>query len=167
MLLVTSDDAVMKSRLKDFLLALQEELDDHRQAINENTNEVQSNFELLKSLQQQIVVLTEKINKLANGVVEKQRCKISPLNPKEKQVFFALYSLGESMPFVSYKDLAKKAGFTDSLVSSYITNMIEKGVPVIKKYDAGTAFVQLAPDFRQLQAKENVIGVNTLLTYWF
>lgn len=167
MLLVTSDDAVMKSRLKDFLLALQEELDDHRQSINENTNEIQSNFEILKSLQQQISVLTEKLNKIVQCCPVEKKPKISPLNPKEKQVFFALYSLGESMPFVSYKDLAKKTGFNDALVSSYITNMVEKGVPITKKYDAGSAFVQLAPDFRQLQAKENVIGVNTLLTYWF
>ena len=78
----------------------------------------------------------------------------------------ALYTLGELQPFVSYKQLARRLCTTDAVVASFITNLIEKGVPVLKKYDNNIAYLKLEDQFRQRQAKENLVGVNTLLSYW-
>ncbi len=89
-----------------------------------------------------------------------------PLTNREKEVFMAIYSLGEMQPCMSYKQLAKKLCTSESLVASYITNIIEKGVPIVKKYDAGIAYIKLDDLFRQVQAKENLVGVNTVLSYW-
>ena len=95
-----------------------------------------------------------------------QKTEIQPLTKKEQEVFQALYVVGEGVPFVSYKQLARKLGWSEALISGFVTNLIEKGVPVVKKYDAGQAFVQLEPKFRQKQAKEVVIGLNSLLSHW-
>ena len=47
-----------------------------------------------------------------------------------------------------------------------VTGMIQKGVPVLKRYDGSVVFLKLDPAFRELQAKKNVIGLNALLTGW-
>lgn len=88
------------------------------------------------------------------------------MTKREQEVFQALYIVGEGIPFVSYRQLARKLNISEALISGFITNLIEKGVPVLKKYDDGQAFVQLELKFRQKQAKEVVIGLNSLLSHW-
>ena len=108
----------------------------------------------------------DELHLAVNGGKAKKEFKITPLTNKEKEVFMALYSLGEVQPFVSYRQIAKKVRSSENLVASYITNLIEKGVPIIKKYDGGIAYIKLDDLFRQVQAKENLVGVNTVLSYW-
>jgi biotin operon repressor len=151
------------------LQQVQEELDDHRQAINENTDEVQANHSYLMALEEKLDKLHARVEELillVAGKREEQKLEVKPLTPREKEVFQALYIVGETQPWVSYAQLARKLCITENLVSGFITNLVEKGVPVLKKYDAGKAFVQLEPKFRQKQAKEVVIGLNSLLSNW-
>lgn len=148
---------------------VKEELDEHRVAINENTDEIQGNFAFLCELDKKLNLLAARFDELATlvkGKKEQKSFKISPLTAREKEVFMALYTLGELQPFVSYKQLARRLCTTDAVVASFITNLIEKGVPVIKKYDNNIAYLKLEDQFRQRQAKENLVGVNTLLSYW-
>ncbi len=148
---------------------VKEELDEHRLAINENTEEIQGNFAFLCELDKKLSLLAERLDELSaivKGQKTKKSFKISPLSAREKEVFMALYTLGELYPFVSYKQLAKKLSATESVVASFVTNLIEKGVPVLKKYDSNIAYLKLDDVFRQQQAKENLVGVNTLLSYW-
>jgi len=154
---------------KEVISSLKEELDDHRLSINDNTDEIQSSFALLCELDKKIEKIAERLDELhlaVNGGKAKKEFKITPLTNKEKEVFMALYSLGEVQPFVSYRQIAKKVRSSENLVASYITNLIEKGVPIIKKYDGGIAYIKLDDLFRQVQAKENLVGVNTVLSYW-
>ncbi len=167
--LVHSDEAGAQLAMNSIFDAFREELDDHRAAINENTNELQANHEYIRSVEEKLDKLHARIEELfllVEGKKAEQKVEIQPLTKREQEVFQALYIVGESIPFASYKQLARKLGSSEALVSGFITNLIEKGVPVIKKYDAGQAFVQLEPGFRQKQAKEVVIGLNSLLSHW-
>ena len=92
--------------------------------------------------------------------------KIQPLTAPEKELFFALYTLTETTPFVTYHQLARKAASTVELVSRLITALISKGIPVDKKYSSGNAFLGLDKQFRQVQAKQNIVKLDTKLTYW-
>ncbi len=168
-LLVHSDDAGARLAMNSIFDALREELDDHRAAINENTNEIQANHEYIRSVEEKLDKLHARIEELfllVEGKKAEHKVEIQPLTKREQEVFQALYIVGESIPFVSYKQLARKLGTSEALVSGFVTNLIEKGVPIIKKYDGGHAFVQLEPKFRQKQAKEVVIGLNSLLSHW-
>ncbi len=156
-----NSDAVMES--------IKEELDDHRVAINENTTEIEANYEYFRALEKKIDILSKLVSELTLAGQWKKETKafsFAPLSVKEKKVFSALYEQTQIQPFTTYNDLAKKLDMSDSLVASYVTNMLEKGVPIIKKYSEGVAYLKLDDEFRQIQAKKNIVGVNSLLSYW-
>ena len=169
----TNELEVIKDRLGRSFEQIKEQFDDHLETINENTNEIQSNFEYMCDLDRKIDKLGERIDQIANLIreqrgekTEKKTFTIQPLSSKEKEVFYALYVLTEHRKHATYKDIARRACFTETLVASYITNLIEKGIPVTKKYANRKAYLSLNPEFREIQAKENIAGVNTLLTHW-
>ena len=148
---------------------VKEELDEHRGAINDSTDEIQANFAYLSELDKKIEKIAERLDALflfVHGKKEEKQFSIAPLTTREKEVFMGLYTLGELQPFVTYKQLSRKLCITDAIAASFVTNLIEKGIPVVKKYDGGIAYFKLDEKFRQMQAKENLVGVNTVLSYW-
>jgi len=148
---------------------MREELDDHRLAINENTGELDATSECLNEVNKKLDKLTERVDELTllvKGVHEEKTFDLQPLSNKEKEVFHALYALTETQPFASYDQIARKALMTKELVSCYVTSMIQKGVPVLKKHDGNRVFLRLEAAFRQCQAKKNLVGLNSPLTCW-
>lgn len=157
------------SKFKGALDQIQEELEDHRHAINENTDEMQANYAHLAVLEEKMDKLHAKVEELillVQGKQEEKKPEIKQLTKREKEVFQAIYILGEGKPWVSYKQIARRLCTTDQLISGFVTNLIEKGVPIKKKRDSGMIFVQLDAVFRQRQAKDVVIGLNSLLSHW-
>lgn len=147
---------------------LREELDDYREAINENTTEIQSNYGLIFELGRKLDRVVERLDALEwvlKGRSYRRQERIV-LSGKEKVVFRALYELGVSVPFVSYRDVAKRVGLSPSAVASIITGLIEKGVPLVKRYEGSAVFVKLDEVFRQDQAKSNVVGLDAPLSCW-
>lgn len=171
---VESDGDLQQSSLvvddvRSVIDGVKDELDEHRNSINDNTDEIQSNFAYLCELDKKIEMLSARVEGLflaVGGSSVQREFKVAPLSGRERDVFMALYALGEVFPFVSYKQIAKKLGMSESLVSGYLAGLIEKGVPVVKKYDSGIAYVKLDDLFRQLQAKKALVGVNSVLSCW-
>jgi len=153
--------------------AVKEGMEDHLIAINENTNEIESNHEFLCNLSEKIDKLSERLEKIELFLNEKARFEIDQkpefhvktLSNREKEVFMMLYGLNESIGTVTYMDIAKRTGLTEDLVSGYITSMIEKGIPVHKKYINGKSHLLLNKHFRNLQAKENILGIEQKTIY--
>ncbi len=167
--LVTTASILDSSQLQPILEMFREELDDHREAINESTVELQSNYDSFNELNKKIDKLGERLDELTllvKGKKESKSFSITPLTSKEKEVFMALYSFCQSQPNATYRQIARKLAITEQLVASYISSIIEKGVPVLKKYSGGMVYLNLDDEFKQSQAKKNVVGVNTLLSYW-
>jgi len=168
-----SELVVIKDKITKSFEQITDQFEDHLSTINENTNEIQSNFEYVCELDRKIDKLSEKLDELnmllrkQNGEdTEKKTFEIQPLTKKEKEVFQAIYITTEGRRFTTYKEISRRVAYSENLISSYITSMIEKGIPVIKKYAGRTAYLGLCSDFRQVQAKENIVGVNTVLTNW-
>lgn len=146
---------------------IREEIEDHLISINENTNEIEANHEFLCSLNEKIDKLSERLEKIELflhekarfEIEEKQEFKVKQLSKREKEVFLMLYAMNESLGSITYLDIAKRTGLTEDLVSGYITSMIEKGIPIHKKYVNGKAHLMLNKHFRNLQAKENILQI--------
>jgi len=167
--LLSSDAVVFRQQLSTVLACMREELDDHRLAVNENTDELAATNEFMNELSRRVDKLAERIDELTlliKGPQSEKKFDIQPLNCKEKEVFHALYVLTESQPYASYEQVARKTLLTKGIVMDLVTSMIQKGVPVLKKLDGTTVFLKLDFDFRQLQAKKNVVGLNSLLSAW-
>lgn len=162
----------LRQDIDAFLEQVRDEMDDHRVALNENTNEIEANYELLNQIASRLDKLQQRVDELTmlvrHGKPEAPvvEFKIQPLTGQEKEVFFALYALTETAPTVTYHQLARKLTTSVEDISRRITTLISKGIPVEKKYSNGNAFLGLDKAFRQLQAKENVVRLDTKLSYW-
>lgn len=155
--------------LKEHLTNTNANFEEHLQAINENTNEIQSNYEYLCDVDAKLDKLAERIDKIqlflksnSNFVDEPGiEFDVKPLTRTEKEIFIVIYALEDENGIVSYIDIARKTGLQYSLISNYITSMIEKGVPILKKYINNRPYFKLDQEFKTLQAKENLLMIDT------
>jgi hypothetical protein len=162
----------VQKQLKSAFSKVKEEFADHLDAINENTNEIQANYEYLCEIDSKIDKLAERIDEISMLVQEKnsplpshnRMYSVLPLTSREQEVFLALYTLEEEKSQVSYLDIGRRLALTELLVRSYITNLIEKGVPIIKKYMNNSVYLNIDKTFKHIQAKENLLGINQTIS---
>ncbi len=156
----------MRQRFEAALKGVREEFDDHRESINDNTNEIEANYELLCKLESKVDRLQEQFEHLhislskilGNSSLPKDAEAIE-LDEREKDVFLVLYTAPNDNP-LTYRDIAAALKESEFLVRGYITNMIEKGVPVNKRYVNDVAYVSLDCSFKDRQAKENIVKLS-------
>ncbi len=139
-------------------------MNDHLEAINENTAEINANSSYIAQLENMILKLEERIDELNIKLAEITGKKILSakdfsgimLSPKEKEIFLFLYeSKGD---LVDYDKIAKHLGLTQEHVRKQVSYLTAKGIPIIKKYFDDKVYLVLDPDFRNLQAKENILN---------
>lgn len=153
-----------KQAIKSVLSQIKNELNEHLEAINENTNEIESNYEYIQEFDEKLEKIKLRLDNLELFLskntgfrqANEEKLNIEPLSVNEKLVFMTLYTADS---LISYFDISQKIGLSESLVRSYITNLIEKGVPIIKKYINGSAFIFLEKEFKDLQAKQNLVKI--------
>lgn len=156
MKLLTSESTL--SKINAALNAMREELDEHRESINETTNEIQANYEYLLRLDEKIEKLNEKIGTLMMTRQKANEQQQIELTEQEKAVFLLIYCSSEKP--LSYAEIAESLDQSELLVANYVTNMIEKGIPIRKRYLNHTVFLELDKEFRDLQAKHNILRIN-------
>ena len=138
------------------------EFADHLTSINQNTNEIQSNYESFCELDSKIEKLAERIDEISMFLGLSKRGRdydIKPLTRREQEVFLVIYMLKEGCS-ITYSIIARRLALTEHLVQTYVSNMITKGIPVVKKYTNNIVNISLDPYFRALQAKENIAGIH-------
>ena len=161
----------LNNSLKSVFNQIKEEFSDHLDTINQNTNEIQGNYEFLCELDSKIEKLNERIDEIAmllkqkDIIVEKRPAfEVLPLTRKEQEVFLALYILEDEKGSATYAEIARRIAYSESLVQAYITNLISKGVPVLKRYIGNDVFLNLDKNFKQIQAKENLLKISALVS---
>ena len=157
-----------KRKIADVLSCFREELDDHRLAINENTSEVSSNLDALNEVNAKLDKLSERVDELTllvKGTLSTSIFQIKPLTAREKEVFRVFYELTESAPYTTYDQLANKCSITKDTAMIHVSAMLRKGVPVVKRMRGSSVLLRLDDSFREEQAKKNLIGLNSLLSF--
>lgn len=166
----------IEEKVKRSFDKVKEELDMHRESINDNTEEIQLNYESIIELDKRIDKIEEKVERIemilsnlmnnANITLKNENedvpylTKSYELNNREKEVFACLYALCEQQENVTYDLIATKLGYSKGIVIDYINRLIEKGIPIIKRYINGIPFLDIDPEFRQLQAKKNILKIS-------
>ena len=153
--------------MNHFMTEVKDELNQYLVDINENTTEIQGNFEFLCDINGKIDKLCERMEKIelflgkTVGFEVETTKEFTPkvLTKKEQEIFLYLYTLEEKKGTVTYKDIARAAGLPEDLVSSYMTNLIEKNIPIVKHYANGIPTFRLDKRFKQQQAKKNILGL--------
>jgi len=167
-----SDSDEIQDSLKGAFNQINEEFHDHLDAINDNTNEIQSNYEYMCELDSKIDKLGERMDEIVmllrqNNVGlldEKPTYNIQPLNNKEKEIFMTLYTMEAEFGEISYIDLSRKLAIPSSLVQAYVTNIFGKGVPIQKRFKHDKVYLTIDPEFRDYQARENIVGISEVIT---
>lgn len=146
---------------------IRHEFEEHLQAINENTNEICANYECLSELEGKLDKLSERVDQIqmylqlnSNVSVAKRNFDVKRLDRREQEVFLVIYTLEEEKGSLTYEDIAKKLGISEHLAANYVTSIMEKGVPIIKRYLNSKPYLRLEPEFKTLQAKENILQLS-------
>lgn len=137
---------------------IKKEFDDHLQAINQNTSEIQSLYDFLSEIDQKVDKLTERVDELQLYVNPREEDVPSiDLTLREQEVFVTLYAESGKL---SSKEIGRRLGFTAEMVNKYVYSMVGKGVPLLRKTEDDSMFVWLDNTFRTMQAKHSIIEVD-------
>lgn len=152
---------------KKVISKLKEVFEDHLDAINQNTDEIQANYEYLCELDAKLDKTNERLDQIqlflqqfGLKVDEKPKFDVKPLNKREQEVFLVLYTLDGIKEKITYSDVAKRTGFTEELIFEYIASLLKKGVPIMRKHINNRTYLQLNPYFKSLQAKQNILKID-------
>lgn len=141
------------------------ELDEHLDSINQNSTEIQANYDYLEELNQKIDKLTARMDEIsAFFLKEKKEQQQVSFTEHEKEIFLVLYTAQEPL---SYEEIAARASLPLYLVEDAITSMKFKQIPLIKKTFANKVLVLLEDSFKEAQKKFNVVDIQTnVLSNW-
>ena len=161
----------LNKALRQEFTSIRHEFEDHLQAINENTNEITANYEYICEIENKIDRISERVDNIQMfiesnfnvAVVEKRNnFDVKRLKRREQEVFLVIYTLEEEKGGVTYSDIAVKLGISEQLSGNYVTSIIEKGVPIIKRYINSKPYLRLDPAFKTLQTKENILQLSLM-----
>ncbi len=144
----------MQNELNDIKGALEE----HLSAINDNSLEIQALFDYVHEVEVKIDKLKDRMDQfqLSHGQIP-QRPTIAPLNKIERQVFLVLYT--QEAP-LTFEEIAQRTNLSIHCVPECLTVLAQKGIPLQRSYLGSKLFFKLTPQFRELQAKENIVNLS-------
>ena len=82
--------ADIEAATKNAFLKVKEELDEHLEAINENTTENKTTYNRLRVLEDKVDKLSEKMDKILAHFGEKKTYDIAELSLREQEIFIAI-----------------------------------------------------------------------------
>ena len=158
----------MNDMLKVSFKKIRSEMDEHLESINENTKEFDVVYKYMYELEEKIEKLNERIDDVYMLIGKREKYQNFQLKEKltirEQEVFLILYTNVDNEGPLSYRDIAKSLNLTDNLVRECISGLVEKGVPLVKKYIHNKTYLELDENFRLMQAKHNLLDINENLT---
>lgn len=161
---------LVNRKLRAELAEIRHEFEEHLQAINENTNEISANYEYICETGSKLDKLSERVDQIqmylesiyGAPVAKRNNLDVKRLNKREQEVFLVIYTLEEEKGSVTYADIAERLNISEQLAGNYVTSIIEKGVPIIKRYFNSSPHLRLDPEFKTLQAKENILQLSLM-----
>lgn len=157
-------DFGLKVKLKN----IKNELNGHLDAINENTSEIQTSYSCLNEINDKLEKLAERIESIeiflqehGNFTAVEKSFDIKPLTTTEQHIFLVIYALEDEKGLVSCAEIRRKTNLPSYTISEYISRLSEKGIPLMKKYINNIPYIRLNPEFKRLQAKENILMIDT------
>lgn len=166
---------LLKNVLQSNFNSLREELDDHREAINENSCEIEQNYNDLNDLYEKMEKLGSRVDEIHfmfKQILNSTKFRID-LSKTEQSVFLVLYTCEN---FLSAQDIAQKAGIEMQEAESMLLLLLDKGIMVEREVIENKEYFRLDKNFRMRQAKDKLVHIdpevkmqyqNTLLEKFF
>jgi vacuolar-type H+-ATPase subunit I/STV1 len=138
---------------------VKDELDEHLEAINQNTSETLSQGEQLKELEAKVEKLNDKLEQVLELLGKQHHYAIEPLTLREQEVFVALYQATD-YKICTARTLALKTGLPTPMIDEVIDALVAKGIPIYRKEIDSEYELILDPQFKQAQAKHSLIKIS-------
>jgi len=138
--------------------AIRKMLDEHLAAINDNTTEIQALFDYLQEIEIKVEKFSQRLDQTQLSLgIPKPKINVAPLNHIERKIFLVLYT---EASLLTYPEIAQRTALSPSIMPECIATLIQKGVPFKRSFFDSQLFVGLDPEFKELQAKENIINLS-------
>ncbi|MBU2639440.1 MAG: hypothetical protein KKG75_01895 [Nanoarchaeota archaeon] len=99
-------------------------------------------------------ISTEQFDEL-NVIQEDIKRQFEGLTKQEFLTFLTIYQLEEELEIVRFVDIARRLKLSEGCVRAYITKLLEKNIPIIKKRINNRIInLSLLPEFRKLGLKK-------------
>ncbi len=153
-----SDVKNLREELKIVFSKIKEELEDHLESINQNTLEIHSNYEYISLLNNKIDKLAERIAmielKLKDLGIQEKKEKIQEkkvenifLTREEEELLALLLDSKRKKSLLSYDIIAEKLNVSKNYATELINNLLEKKIPIEKKYFDEKIFIEIHNSF--------------------
>ncbi len=153
-----------EKRLRQAFGAVKEELDEHLDAINSNTEETLENRAMLLELSERLCKVQDALAGFQMRLEDPAFGRFSriSLSLREQEVFLLLYTAAGP---IGYAELSRRLSLPSSHVQDLVFALIQKGVPVIKQRSPEGRFLLLLDiEFHELQARHNIVGIDDNLS---
>ena len=151
---VAEDLAKVHAGAKQGFSMIKEELDEHRESINANSDEMDMLAGQMASLEAKLDKISERLDELymtkSGNPYADLRVK---LNVREQEIFLVLYTARKQLRAA---EMAKTLGLTVEMVQETIVKLIAKGIPVLRTRNVYT----LEKLFKDIQAKKQIIKID-------
>ncbi len=121
---------------------------------------ISNNKEMLTTTKEDLSAI-EVVN-LVNDFKESLIKKFKSITNQELFVFSIIYSLEEQLGAVSYKNIAEKAGISESATRDHVRGLIKKGIPLSKeKLNNKVNFFKVPSELRSIVSLNSLIQLRT------
>jgi hypothetical protein len=153
-----------EKKLRNAFKKIRDERDEHREGINELTNELQSAFDYISDLENKYEKLKEIIDDLLmfkNSLLLNDKSHFSNivLSLDEQKLFLVLYVFGEKEP-LSFKYISKKLSMEHNIVKLLLSSLLDKKIAITRERIGSEWYFNIDSRFRELQTKENLIKIH-------
>jgi len=163
----------VNKKLNGAFKKVKSEFDEHLDTINQNTNEIQANYEFLCEIDSKLDKLCQRLDEVQMGSINQNSIvkitdlenPIGKLTKREQEVFMILYT--NENKDLTYSEISRRLGFKEDMVRNYVSGLSSKGIPILKKFVSNKIFLYLDPAFKDLQARKNVLEISENLAKLF
>ncbi len=133
-------------------------LEEHLGAINDNSLEIQSLFDYMREIEVKMDKISQRLDQLQLSTDKQlEKYTITPLDKTEMRVFLTFYT--EEQP-LTFQEISKKVNLPYTMIPDCLSALTQKGIPLQRSYFKNQLFIKLDPQFKELQAKENIVNLS-------
>ncbi|MFH1133306.1 MAG: hypothetical protein V1735_02370 [Nanoarchaeota archaeon] len=140
---------------------VKEELDDHRESINQNGFELHHMEEFLSEIDQKLEKLRSRIDNIELALEQQDilQAQVQPeFSERERQLLLMLYANEEK--HLKLSQIARRLSTTVAMLKLHVQHIQGKGIPLMQEVRDDSIYLWLDSSFRDKQAKLNVLRLN-------
>ena len=151
----------LREELRVVFSKIKEEFEDHLESINQNTIEIQSSFDYLSRLAGSVEKIEQRLARLENRTERTEKpAETVVLTRDEEEVYALLLDSSKQHRLLTYEHIARSIESSKTFSAHLIANLVDKGVPIVKKFSNGDVFLEIESTFIEHESTIKVVTID-------